>query len=87
METKAHKKKIKKKMPRRVKKRRKVQTDDVRNLFKLLQVALFVCRHAIRCAKYSQTGVTVKTNTNHVGVMLRSNAACSSWRPPVFAVK
>ena len=50
METKAHKKKIKKKMPRRVKKRRKVQTDDgVRNLFKLLQVTLIVCRHAIRC--------------------------------------
>ena len=50
METKAHKKKIKKKMPRRVKKRRKVQTDDgVRNLFKRIQITSIVCRHAIRC--------------------------------------
>ena len=50
METKAHKKKIKKKMPRREKKRRKVQTDDgVRNLFKLLLITSIVGRHAIRC--------------------------------------
>ena len=42
--------KIKKKMPRRVKKRRKVQTDDgVRNLSKRIQITSIVCRHAIRC--------------------------------------
>ena len=37
--------------------------------------------------KYSQTGITVKTHTKHDGVMLRSNAASSSWRYPVIAVK
>ena len=35
---------------RRVKKRRKVQTDDgVRNLSKRIQITSIVCRHAIRC--------------------------------------
>ena len=37
--------------------------------------------------KYSQTGITVETRTNHDGVMLRSNAASSPWRSPVIAVK
>ena len=36
---------------------------------------------------YSQTGITVKIHTNHDGVMLRSNAASSSWRSPVIALK
>ena len=40
--------KFKKKMPRREKKRIKVQTDDgVRNLFKLLLITSIVGRHAI----------------------------------------
>ena len=37
--------------------------------------------------KDCQTGVTVKTDTYHDGVMLRSNAASSSWPSPVIIVK
>ena len=42
--------------------------------------------------KYSQTGITVKIHSNHVGVrataiMLGSVAAGSSWRSPVIAIK
>ena len=42
--------------------------------------------------EYSQTGITVKIHSNHVGVrataiMLRSVAAGSSWRSPVIAIK
>ena len=37
--------------------------------------------------KYIQSGITVKIHTNHDGVMLRSNAASSSWRSPVIALK
>ena len=37
--------------------------------------------------KYSQTGITVKTHTNHDGVMLRSTAASSSWRSLIMAAK
>ena len=36
--------------------------------------------------KYSQTGITVETRTNHDGVMRRSNAASSPWRSAVIAV-
>ena len=36
---------------------------------------------------YSQTGIIGETHTNHDGVMLRSNAASSSWRSPVITVK
>ena len=42
--------------------------------------------------EYSQTGITVKIHSNHVGVrataiMLGSVAAGSSWRSPVIAIK
>ena len=37
--------------------------------------------------KHSQTGITVTTRTSNDVVMLRSNAANSSWQSPVIADK